>query len=354
MRDNRVEQWLTEQAVEWVYEEIVPLQNFDRERSLKNKGRMTALNDDAVERYTLDMKRGSQFPALIAFWDDKKKLILITGNNRLEAARRAGRTHLDAYCLDVEHPAVIERLTRTANNIEGVGIDADERMLHAIELVRNHGYVATTAAAECRISYDVLKDRLRADDVQRRLLRVGAADKASQVHSRTLSRMARVQSDVVLVALADLAADAKLSSSQVQTLVEDVLAAGSEERALTVLDLTRAAPHIQTQIQLTAGGRHPKPRAAQSPYQKLVRAMGTLRGVVVAARSLEDLGLGDPETREKVRVAWNDLVTVMGGKLYGHQSLSGTVERAANGAAAHSDPPGDGGRGAAVAGLGRG
>lgn len=353
MRDPRVEQYLAEQAVEWVYEEIVPLKNFDRERSLKNKGRMIPLTEDTVERYAMDMRRGNQFPAVVAFWDEQQRLVLLTGNHRLDAARRVGRSHLDAYCVEITDPAVVERITRTINNIEGVGVDAAERLLHAVELVRNHGYTVKAAAVECRIGEKMLGERLRSDEVVKRLTRAGLTDKARRIVPTTLARMIDVQSDLVLGSVANLAADAKLSRQQVQEIVGDVVAAGSEANALLLLDDLRTSPAMRAQIQVTAGGRHPKPKAGQSPYQKLVRSIGTLRGVLSAARSLEDLGLGDTETRETVLAAWNDLVTVMEGKLDGRTLHGRTVERHANGAAGRPDSAGAG-RQSEVAGVARG
>jgi hypothetical protein len=78
--DAKLEEWLDKKGVKWEFLPAVSPESFDQEKSLRNQARVFApLNEKRAEQYTEAMKRGDEFPPVIAH-GKKNKMILLDGN----------------------------------------------------------------------------------------------------------------------------------------------------------------------------------------------------------------------------------------------------------------------------------
>src|SRR5438552_4049378 len=133
---EEVENWLKDRGVKYMKCMEIPLKDFDEKKSRANQARPQALIDEAVERYTLAMKQNAKFPPLVAFQSSYMKFVIIDGNNRFAAAKKASRPTFPTYVIDNETPSeLIQLLTVEANAKHGEVPPTDWRVKQAIHLV---------------------------------------------------------------------------------------------------------------------------------------------------------------------------------------------------------------------------
>lgn len=227
MRDPRVEQWLNKEGVEWHYEADVALARVDREASLKNQARFKAINQDHVLELAIAAEQ-YELPALVGYYSRERRVVVISGNHRLEAYSLIGKTTSDFYMVDTAYDWVIDRLTRVANMLEGEPLSRDERLTHAMYLVRTGDMPVDVAAKTMGLSGSSLREALAGDEVRERLSKLGFAQK---LYPSTLSELYRVKQDSALLEAARLVHEAQLTSEETAELARRLDKVASSEKA---------------------------------------------------------------------------------------------------------------------------
>ncbi len=97
--DARIEEYLDQRGVQWTFVPKVPTSEFDIERSINNNASFVAIDQKRVEQYTEAMRRGDEFPLVIAHKQGGKYLTA-DGNHHLVGADQA-RKALGVYDVTV-------------------------------------------------------------------------------------------------------------------------------------------------------------------------------------------------------------------------------------------------------------
>lgn len=139
--DPKIEQMLRDQfKAKFTFLSGVNTSQINMERSRANNARREALNAETTKKYVAAMRRGDNFPPIIAYYASRgaaKKLTVADGNHRVAAADEADKT-LDVYVLDPETPAnIISMITMVGNTKNGLALTPADQVDHAISLVDN-------------------------------------------------------------------------------------------------------------------------------------------------------------------------------------------------------------------------
>ena len=281
-----IQTFLEEKAVLWEFRASVPLAEFDLDRSLKNQARINqVLNEATVETYVDAMKRGDVFPAILAY-KDGGKLIAIDGNHRLQAAKIAG-TNIAAYIIDAKtDPKTIVLMTYEANAKHGLPNAIDERLRHAVYMVKN-GTTQEVAAARLNVTLASLKrayGKSKADD---RAEEVGLLrSKWESLGIQAKLRLGAISSDEIFSAAADLAFKAKFDSSEIDAMVTSLNRERSTVRQRGSIETLTAVNRLR--IQESGGGVFNKRGRAHNSKTLVYMGFGQLLTAVAHDKSLLD------------------------------------------------------------------
>lgn len=256
-RQAATETWLDTLNLDWTYEPDLDLTRVDEKASRSNQARLEALNEDVVDRYTADYERGDPFPPLLAFRRARSpKVVLIGGNHRHAAATAAGHTTHPAYLIAPgldDHTLI--RLAYEDNRRHGHAPSNDERVAQALHLI-DSGLAQTEAGALVGLSRSRLQWAINAIEADRRARRLDVPPTFELLPKSTRSRLSALRSDPVFAQAATLAADAKLTTTEVFELVSELNATTSDAAALTALAAHQE--QLEDRIRRTNLGADPK------------------------------------------------------------------------------------------------
>jgi len=272
MKDPRVEQWLDAEGVEWHYEPDIPLTKVDREASLKNQARFKAISQDHVLELAIAAEQ-YELPALVGYYSRDRRIIIISGNHRMEAYNLLGKTNTDFYIVDTAYSWVIDRLTRVANTLEGPGLTKDEKLSHAMYLVRTSDMPVETAAKTMGLPPTRVREALAADEVKERLAKLGFAGK---LYPSTLSELYRIKQDTALMGAANLVHEAQLTSEETAELARRVDKVASSEKAQqSVIDEMKH--QYRSRIARTRSGQVRRQILPTIKFRRAIDAINSIR-----------------------------------------------------------------------------
>lgn len=228
-----VEAWLQRRGVKYAPATAIPLHLVDAKRSLANQARKDALVSDSVERYVVGFKKGDPFPPIVCYAVGNK-LVIVDGNNRFAAAKKAGQEFILGIVIDELTPSdLIQLLTVEANARHGKVEPLEWRVKQAIGLI-GLGRSLEESAEAAGVSATQLRNAKKAYDADHRarLLKIFGFSDLSTTAKMYLSAL---RDDPVFKAASILVVGRKLSVEQVMQLVRDVKAARSESERLDVI-----------------------------------------------------------------------------------------------------------------------
>lgn len=271
IRDPVLEQLLEKRCSSWEYVPELELDTIDAAASLANQARLEALNEEAVERYAADMERGDVFPPILIHRRKTKrgeKLVVLGGNQRLAAARKAKRRRLSAYVIEADGDAVL-RLMYEDNRRHGLPPTDEERVMAAQHLMEIGDTVAEAAAA-VGIGVQKLKIAMETADADRRAAPLGLPRWRSLAPS-TRWRLGQIRYDRVFEKAARLAVQAQLKTGEAFDLVTLVNQPDNVQESLD-----RLAEHRKL-LGWRARGEAEKPSPAASAKRHFISAMQEIR-----------------------------------------------------------------------------
>lgn len=173
-----VEAWLQRRDVKYAPPVMIPMSMIDEKLSRANQARRDPLVTESVERFSTSFRAGRSFPPIVVY-PRGSRLVIIDGNNRHEAAKRAKRDEIFGIIIDATTDGeVIQLLTVEANNSHGVTPPLEWRVQQAFHLCE-HGHPDDVAAEASGITLVQLKNArsAREADQRARTLRIaGFAD----------------------------------------------------------------------------------------------------------------------------------------------------------------------------------
>lgn len=271
-------------------EQKVAVADIDWEESTRNQVRAHAnvINEAQVENYALEMRKGAQFPPIIVARKRGKQLVIIDGNHRTAATMRNGESHIDAIVVSDPSDAQFDAIAYWRNNVNGLPLDASDRMARAFRLVRSLGMSIMNAAAACNVSEASLKHRIAAQETAERCALLGAPVPDAMTSRMLLRSIKNDQAFVGLCEIADIVGSASLAS-----IVAEVNAQRTDAKRLAIVDAAKA--EVESRV-AAAAGRDDAYKASM-PINKALRAAASARRV------------GEPalaSASKEVRIKWAD------------------------------------------------
>lgn len=237
----------------------------DEKRSIANQARLVVpIIQEKVDQYVQMIRRWPDtIPALVAYrWDGK--YVLIDGNHRFLAAKKAGKATLDVYVVKTTDMVLIDRATRLWNRWTNGAAPKDEEVMNqAVYLVESGTCTIAAAAAQSFVSEASLRNEIVARQQRTRAERLGFDP---NILGRSVLRMfSAIHNDNVLSSALKTANKHAVSVAQGNRLLELIREAGTtENRQLQAVETwtrevvpTRAAPKTEP----TTDGVVQKPRA---------------------------------------------------------------------------------------------
>lgn len=232
MREAKVEEWLNEEGIEWHYEPDVPLSKVDREASLKNQARYKAIDQDHVLELAIAAEE-KELTAMVGYYNTDHRIVIIDGNHRMEAYSLVARKTAGFYIVDTAYAWVVDRLTRTANKLEGLGQTRDEKLGHAIYFVKIQNMPVSAAAGLVQMSVAAVQNALAADDTRERLRSLGFN---ASLYPTTLEELYRIKQDSALLGTAKLVHEAQLGAREAAEVARKVSKQRSEQAQQAMID----------------------------------------------------------------------------------------------------------------------
>lgn len=270
-RDPVCEQLLGDIGIKWEYKQSILISKLRVNESKRLNARPNETIDEAMcIRYASDMKKGKRFPA-IAIREDN---IIIGGNNRIEAARQAGRTHVDAYVLKSPTQQQQDEFIRRDNVRHGKTLTEDEKISTCVELHRTHG---TPILKLCEnffggdeAAYRRILTMNWAFEVREKLETQGVAAR-SKIPSNVLATFYPLRdNNNILREAGMLAAAHGLSQIQCSELVSKIKAKGTESERIAVIS------EMRTELTQTARSGPRKANPVKCLKQVLARVKTAL------------------------------------------------------------------------------
>lgn len=277
MSDGRrpeIEAWLDVHGVAWEFDPVMPVESIDFDASLANQARLEALDEEAVERYSADMERGDVFPAVIIRRVGKagartEKRILVGGNHRTAAARRAKRETLPAYIVKGDTAAIV-RLMYEDNRRHGLPLGEEERVLAALHLIEM-GDAPSEAARTLGLTHTKVAQAHGAREADRRAAQLGV-DRFDKIPRSLKWRLQAIPHDRVFAYASTLTLDLGLSQKECYDLVTAVNTGADEQAAFEVLASQEQALEANARARVGTTTRH-------TAKGRLISSLGIIKAI---------------------------------------------------------------------------
>lgn len=214
-----LQEWLDEQAVPYEFVPSVPVAEIDIAKSLDNQARLAdPLNEERVQQYAEAMENGSIFPPIIC-WRDGKQLVIIDGNHRLAAWMLNDWAAVPVWVVNTKDLDTITQLTFEANAHHPAPNSSEERMQHALHMVRL-GVPQVEAAARMQVKNTELNSAWRKAEADRRATTLGIkAHIWNPIAASSKTRLNALRSDQIFRKAVEVTHKLNLRSDSVSELV---------------------------------------------------------------------------------------------------------------------------------------
>lgn len=229
-----VEAWLQREKVAYAPTTAIPMNMIDEKRSRNNQARRDPLVEDSVARYTVAMKAGAPFPPIVLY-PVGNRLVIVDGNNRHAAAKKAGCQAISGIVISETTPSdVIQLLTVQANSRHGKTEPVEWRVRQAIGLMAV-GHSMEKAADASGVSVIQLRNAKAAAeaDIRARQLKIFGFPDLPSTSKQYLNSL---KDEPIFRAASILAVGKKMNIEQVMSLCREVRKGRSEADRLEIID----------------------------------------------------------------------------------------------------------------------
>lgn len=247
--------------------ETISLDGIDWSESANNCARLTdPLNAEKIEDYATGMNRGDVFPRIVVERHKKKNKYVILGGNQRSAALKTinASALIECYVVDPLTSDERELVIRSLNSRHGWGPTKEERIEHAVYLVRKHGMHVETVARAMIVGASTINLHIRAEDERARLAKNGID--SSRFSKTLLAALPSVADESLRNTVAKTAIETKSSGEKAASLAAVVAKAKSKAAAsAAIADFKKSADAIG-EIKKNRGTQLKKPRREKALY----------------------------------------------------------------------------------------
>ena len=222
-REKTTDEWLDDHGVKWHFEPEFPISDIDIEASLANQARLLVpLDAETVELYAESMINGDTYPPAVGYLKNGK-LVLIDGNHRVNAWIDVGETSVPVFIVENADAQKIVLMTFQANTRHGLANPVEERIEHALWLIRNKGTNQNMAANVMNVKKSDVNTAWRKSEANRRAKAVGIKKiewDTFAVSSKT--RLASIGNDLSFKKAAEVSYKLGLHYDEINDLVTTV------------------------------------------------------------------------------------------------------------------------------------
>ncbi len=269
-----VETWLQSRGVHYAPATDIPMGLIDEKRSRANQARRDPIVAESVDRFTTAMKTGAVFPPIVAY-PDAGRLVIIDGNNRQAARRRAGFDTIFGIVLAEDTPSeLIHLLTVEANAHHGVTPELSWRVQQAFNLC-SIGWPDTDAAEAAGLSVAQLRSARtvqEADQRARSLRLAGFAD----LPASSKGALAALKDDAVFFQLSKLVIQTGMTTEEIHEIKRVLRALTSETARIEHIAAVAQTRTTQRITRRAAPGKHSR---VHSPKTAIAAGIGKLLAV---------------------------------------------------------------------------
>jgi hypothetical protein len=236
---QQIEQMLQARSIEFDFEPNVQISEIRDAEG--NQVRLTEHRapKDQVTKYSIAMKHGAQFPAIVL----NDRLERIDGNTRLEARIKNGDTTIPAYICHNMTPLEARSLSVELNQSNGLAMTEEEirRFVDGAVQEGQHADIRSlsrmTGVSETKLQRWVAETQFTAraerEGIDERHINVLPASTRAALNASRLAAPFR--------AVTQLAAEARMPAAEVKKVVAQANAAASESDALAIIAAERDA-----------------------------------------------------------------------------------------------------------------
>lgn len=229
-----VEAWLQREGVGYAPPTGIPMAMIDERRSRNNQARRDPLVQDSVDRYTLAFKNGAPFPPIVVY-QVGNKLVIVDGNNRQAAAKKAGCQYISGIVIDPRTPSeVIHLLTVQANRGHGKTEPVEWRVKQAIGLIQV-GFTLEKAAEASDVTPVQLRNAKAASDADNRARQLKIFG-FSDIPATSKQYLNGLKDEPIFRQASILAVGRKLSVEHVMQMCREIKKGKSEQDRLSIID----------------------------------------------------------------------------------------------------------------------
>lgn len=273
---EQVESWLTARGVKFKPCRRIPLDQVKHKESRRNQARAEALDPEVVDRYTVAVRAGEEFPPVVVY-KSGSGFMIIDGNHRDEAHVRAGAESIVAYEVAEDTPShIIELLTVEANARHGQPTDTPWRIRQALHLLATGEHDADTVTAALGVTTSQITTARRMAKADERARRVGLYN-WDALPATTKAILASLTTDPVFVAVAEAVIDTSMPADDVKQFVKQVRAANSEADSLRIAG--EVADQRKSRIGAVKKGRK---QTLANPRNRVMAALGAVSALTPA------------------------------------------------------------------------
>ena len=220
--DVKVESWLEDEGVEFELNSEFPLKKIDFDSSLKNQARLKiSLYEDIVERYAELMEAGTPFPPAVGYMKNNK-LIFIDGNHRGQANLLMDNSTMPVYVVKGANASKIIALTFTANTSHGLPNKEEERVEHALHMVRE-GVTQAYAANMMGLKTAEVQGAWRRAEADRRAAAVGInKNQWNAIAAPSRVRVSSISNDLVMKKAVSVITKLNMKATEISLLISDI------------------------------------------------------------------------------------------------------------------------------------
>jgi len=314
-RNLLVEQKFRKKGIKFEYLKDLKLSDISEttQSSIYNVRLDTVLDEINLAAMEASFDDGVNLPAVVLYKNGKGVLEVVDGNHRLSVFRKKKQSTCDAYIISgKDHAETIKKvLQRTVNNWNGRDTKKNAAILAALAVKDSQGAIKPVEAAkDAGVTTGAVETHLRAMEVRRVLVDYGHDFRKKPLADTTLGALNQITNRRLAIApAAAIAADSKMSISEVRTMARELRDAGDDkEVAETIAKYRKLYPHGRKSQSTSAG-----------IASKLLRALSTVQNQISARGYLNNLknGLSDIEKQalhkkiEDVKLALNEVVARM-------------------------------------------
>lgn len=269
-----VEAWLQRHGIQYAPPAAIPMPVIDEKRSRANQARRDALVSDSVDRYATAMRNGAAFPPIVTY-PAGGRLIIIDGNNRQAAARKAGLDTIIGIVIAEDTPSeLIQRLTVEANVRHGLTPELAWRIQQAFYLCKL-GHTDQAAAESAAVSIQQLRSARSVQEADQRARALKIANFAD-LASTSRQALGVLKDEAVFYQAAKVAVETSMTAEEIRDMIREVKSLPSEGARIEHIGAVAKTRGIERATRKALGKAINR---VSSPKQTLVSGIGKILAV---------------------------------------------------------------------------